>query len=38
MYDAHDLDAVIEESHRALDAFAKGDAAPSSRCSRNAKT
>ena len=28
MHDAHDLDAVIEESHRALDAFLKGDPAP----------
>jgi len=28
MNDAHDLDAVIEESHRALDAFAKGNPAP----------
>jgi ketosteroid isomerase-like protein len=28
MHDAHDLDAVIEESHRALGAFLKGDPAP----------
>ena len=28
MHDAHDLDAVIEESHRAVDAFSKGDPAP----------
>lgn len=28
MPDLHDLDAVIELSHRAIDAFAKGDSAP----------